>query len=46
MSEQPNKHCEISGKETFKDVGQIKFEMEPSTLYDSCMECQRKYYLD
>ena len=46
MSQQLNEHCGIIGKWEFKDVGQIKCEIEPSTLYDSYVECQRKDYLE
>ena len=41
VSEPPNEHCGIIEEWKFKDVGQIKFEIEPSTLYDSYVRCQR-----
>lgn len=45
MSEQINGLCRIIRNLKCKDFGQIKFEIEPSTLYDTYLGYLRKDYL-
>lgn len=45
----PNKWMglvELLENKKCKDIGQIKFEIELSILYDSYVGCQRKDYLE